>query len=235
MTETIEGLTVFCPVFNEEELIVENTERLLSHLESMDYEGPYEILLGSNGSYDNTVHLARELSEKHAPIVRYFHLEEKGVGAAFVKGIEKARHSNFVTVDMDLSIDMGFIPQALNLLKNFDIVIGSKITGDQKRPWIRKSVSNLFIQLARLLLNIEFHDYSIAAKAYRTETAAKYLSCVDDLTFYVVKIVYHASRDGRKITEVPVSCHDMRDSRFNLIHEGFYKFGNLFLLWLKKE
>ena len=157
------------------------------------------------------------------------------MGKAFVKGVEMARYERIVTVDMDLSIDMGFIPQAFQLLDSYDMVIGSKITGDQKRPWIRKSVSNLFIQLARILLNIGFHDYSIAAKAYRTNMAKKYLNHADDLTFYVVKIVYFAVRDGHRITEVPVSCHDMRESRFNLIHEGFYKFGNLFLLWAKKK
>ena len=235
MTNTLPGLTVFCPVFNEEEIIEANIKRLMAFLDALDPAPSYEVIIGSNGSNDRTVEIAQRLKKEYAPRLQVFQLPEKGVGKAFVCGVEAARYDRIVTVDMDLSIDMGFIPQSLQLLDRFDMVIGSKVTGDQKRPWIRKSVSNLFIQLARVLLNIGFHDYSIAAKAYRTAMAKKYLSHADDLTFYVVKIVYFAARDGHRITELPVSCHDMRESRFNLIHEGFYKFGNLFLLWIRKR
>ncbi|MDZ7695548.1 MAG: hypothetical protein U5R49_01015 [Deltaproteobacteria bacterium] len=112
------------------------------------------------------------------------------------------------------------------------MVIGSKITGSQKRSWIRRLASAAFIRLATILLRIDFHDYSIAAKGYRKPLAAKYLSEMDDKTFYVVQVVYWARRKGKKLTEIPVECTDMRESRFNLIHEGVYKFGNLFRLWL---
>ena len=79
---------------------------------------------------------------------------------------------------------------------------------------------------------MDFHDYSIAAKAYRKELALEYLDCVDRHTFYVVNIIFKASRNGSKLIEIPVSCLDLRESRFNLIHEGIYKFGNLFKLCL---
>jgi len=224
------GLTVFVPVYNEEAIVKPNTQRLLAYLESLNL--PYEIIIGSNGSTDHTVPLLQELAASHPP-VRFFHLPEKGVGTAFVQGVRMARFDRIVTVDMDLSIDLAFIARAGKLLETHDIVIGSKITGDQKRPWIRKFASNLFIQLARVLLGIGFHDYSIAAKGYQTKAIENYLDRVDKKTFYVVLLVFFATHDGARITEVPVSCCDMRGSRFNLVHEGFYKFGNLFLLWLR--
>ncbi len=224
------GLTVFVPVYNEEALVMPNTARLLSFLGRMDT--PFEIIFGSNGSTDRTVPLLEDLCAQH-PEIRFFHLPEKAVGTAFVKGVGLARYDKVVTVDMDLSIDLDFIPRARKLLDENDIVIGSKVTGDQNRPWLRKFVSNLFIQLARILLGIGFHDYSIAAKGYRTQVARKYGPYADSLTFYVVLIVFYATRDSRRITEVPVDCTDMRESRFNLVHEGFYKFGNLFLLFFR--
>ncbi|MBW1782072.1 MAG: hypothetical protein JRL30_15180, partial [Deltaproteobacteria bacterium] len=63
----------------------------------------------------------------------------------------------------------------------------------------------------------------------------RYLPFLDDKTFYVVEIVCWACREGKRLREIPVACKDLRDSRFNLIHEGVYKFGNLFLLWLLKS
>lgn len=226
------GLTVFIPVYNEEAILETNLRKLCSFLDG--HKLRYEVLVGSNGSTDATVsileHVAADL-----PRVRFFHLPEKGVGAAFREGVGRASFEYLVTVDMDLSINLDFIVEACQLLQSHDLVIGSKITGDQQRSVMRKAVSGVFIGLARLLLGIGFHDYSIAAKAYRRNLARRYLPRMDDLTFYVVEVVFRAHRDGMRIAEMPVSCRDMRESRFNLIHEGLYKFGKLFLLWLREK
>ena len=226
------GMTVFIPVYNEEDLLVKNTLRLLAFLDALKV--PYEVILGSNGSTDGTVNLAGELSREHDG-VRFFHLASKGVGRAFREGVGMATHDRMITVDMDLSISLDFIPEAFRLLDHSHMVIGSKITGDQQRSWSRKAASNLFIRLAGRLLHINYHDYSIAAKGYRKDLLNRYLEHIDDHTFYVVEIVHRASRDGYGILEIPVNCMDMRGSRFNLLNEGIYKFGNLFRLWLKKS
>jgi len=226
------GITIFVPVYNEEDLLVKNTVHLLNFLGSLKL--PYEVILGSNGSTDGTVDLAGELSRQHAE-VRFFHLASKGVGRALREGVKMASHDRMITVDMDLSISLDFIPEACRLLDHSDMVIGSKITGEQQRSWSRKTASNLFIRLAGRLLNINYHDYSIAAKGYRINLLKRYLKYIDDHTFYVVEIVHRASRDGCRILEIPVDCVDMRESRFNLFNEGIYKFGNLFRLWLKSR
>ena len=223
------GLTIFIPVYNEESLLTPNVMRLIKFLENLAV--PYEIILGSNGSTDKTTELAKKLCEQH-PRVRFFHLAQKGVGTAFKNGVVTAKYERIITVDMDLSINLGFIRESYQSLSQCDIVIGSKISGSQKRAKIRKMASNCFIRLAKILLKIDFHDYSIAAKGYRKKLVENYLHYIDPKTFYVVKIVYHATREGKRLKEIPVQCVDERESRFNLIHEGVYKFGNLFLLWL---
>jgi len=227
--KTMEGLTVFIPVYNEESLLPSNTMRLIRFMSGLDI--PYEILIGSNGSFDLTVTIVSGLSRER-PELSWFHLPEKGVGAAFVEAVKRARYDRIVTVDMDLSIDLNFIERSYHLLDDHDMVIGSKLTGNQLRSGIRRAASNLFIQFAKQLLHLDFHDYSIAAKAYRKAFALKYLDCVDRHTFYVLNIIFKASRNGNKLTEIPVSCVDLRESRFNLLHEGIYKFGNLFKLCL---
>jgi glycosyltransferase involved in cell wall biosynthesis len=224
-----QGVTVFVPVFNEEALLASHARRLHAYLESLGR--PYEIIMGSNGSTDRTVHIAGELCRTY-PEIRLFHLPQKGVGRAFKEGVRISRYDRIVTVDMDLSIHLGFIGEACSLLDQYDMVIGSKITGSQRRAWIRRAASISFIRLAGILLQIHFNDYSIAAKGYRKALVQRYLSLMDDQTFYVVQMVYWASRDGKRLREIPVACTDLRGSRFNLIHEGVYKFGNLFRLWL---
>jgi glycosyltransferase involved in cell wall biosynthesis len=224
------GLTVFVPVYNEAALVVANTHRLAAFLDTLGT--PWEIILGSNGSTDGTVDLAAAL-EREIGALHWFHLPDKGVGAAFREGVRRARFEHIVTVDMDLSIELAFIASAHRLLTRCDMVIGSKTTGRQQRAWHRTMASNLFIRLARRLLKIDFHDYSIAAKGYRRSMVRRYCRHLDHHTFYVVSMVYHASRDDKRLIEIPVRCQDLRDSRFNLLHEGIYKFSRLFGLWFR--
>lgn len=70
------GMTIFIPVYNEEGLLVKNTRRLLAFLEEL--KTPYEVIIGSNGSTDGTVHLAGALCEAH-DTVRFFHLNARGL------------------------------------------------------------------------------------------------------------------------------------------------------------
>ena len=158
------GLTVFIPVYNEESLLIPNIMRLIKFLEGLTI--PYEIIMGSNGSTDKTIALAKKLCDQY-PYVRIFHLTRKGVGTAFKNGVMAAKYRRIITVDMDLSINLGFITKSYQLLDQYDVVIGSKISGSQRRAKIRKVASNCFIRLAKILLRIDFHDYSIAAWSMR--------------------------------------------------------------------
>ncbi len=228
----ISGLTIFIPVFNEEALLENNILNLQDYLWNLGH--PFEIIIGSNGSYDRTLDILARLKSSTNGL-DCFHIPEKAVGKAFRMGFERARYNRFICLDMDLSIDLRFVAQAFSLLTTADVVVGSKINGDQKRSKLRTSASNAFIFTAKALLGLSFSDYSIAAKAYRKSAVAPYLHRTDHNTFYVTEILYRAHRDGKTIVEIPVDCHDTRPSRFNLIHEGWYKFSRLFLLFTREK
>jgi len=226
------GLSVIVPVYNEEELLVPNTERLLGYLEALG--APYEVIIASNGSTDRTVELGEELARAHRQ-VRFFHLPHKGVGAAFRGAVQRAGAEKLVSVDMDLSVEMRFIDIALEKLESFDIVVGSKQAGGQKRSLVRKLGSDTFIKLTRVLLGLPFSDYSMAAKAYRRGTVLPYLPLITGDSSYVIDIIFLATRDGAKAIEIPVRCEDWRPSRFSLVREGVWRFAHLFALRLRRR
>lgn len=225
--------SVFIPVYNEEDILILNTERLIKYLEG--YGIDYEIIIGSNGSNDRTPSLGRMLSEKY-PQIEFFHIQEKGPGNAFKHGLQIARYNRVVSLDMDLSINLGFIEEAFRLLNsNYDIIVGSKKMGHEKRSVFRKFGSDLFIFIAKILLGLPFEDYSIGAKAYKRDLLLSYLHRIDRGTAYVLNIIYLAFQNNRKVIEIPVRCEDLRGSKFNIIHEGIYRFYNLFKLWYAEK
>ncbi|MDY6861925.1 MAG: glycosyltransferase [Thermodesulfobacteriota bacterium] len=226
----MEPFSIIIPVFNEEEIIIQNTKKLVDYLNQLDT--PYEIIIGSNGSTDKTVSLGKMMEEEFKQIT-FFHLFQRGVGKAFKKGILLARFERIISLDMDLSTELSFIKDSLRLLYEYDIIIGSKKMGTQKRKLIRKLGSDGFILCSKVLLGLNYKDYSIGAKAYKKSVILEYLNRVNSGTSYVIEIVYYAKRDGFKIIESPVLCVDFRKSKFNLIHEGYYRFSHLFKLYIR--
>ena len=225
-------ISVFLPVYNEEKIIVENTLKLVRYLEKRNLV--FEVIIGSNGSTDRTVSLGKSLAAGDKRI-SFFHLEKRGVGHAFKKGILSTTSDCVISQDMDLATDLGFIDRACNLLhQGYEIVVGSKKKGQQQRSAFRIMGSGVFILCARVILGIPFQDYSIAAKAYKRSLLLKYLDQIDNGTSYVFDIICHAYHDGARVIEVPVRCRDFRSSKFNIVHEGVYRFSNLFKVWLKR-
>lgn len=226
------SLSVGIPVFNEQELLRANTVELLDYLRPRFAD--FEILLGSNGSTDATVEIGEQLAAEF-PQVRFFHLAERGVGRAFRRFVEVARYDALVSVDMDLSIDLGFIDEAVRHLADYDLVVGSKRMGEQKRSLFRRLGSGVFVLLASSLLGVEYVDYSIAAKAYRLPVIRRYTGIIAHGSAYVLDLVYYVDRDGGRVVQVPVSCEDNRRSKFNLGREAIHKFSNLGRLWWRRN
>ncbi|MBU2541066.1 MAG: glycosyltransferase family 2 protein [Candidatus Omnitrophica bacterium] len=229
-----EGISVIIPVYNEEDLIVKNTTKILNHLGKL--KPNYEVMLSCNGCTDKSALLANELASKNSN-VKVILSRRRGVGLAFRKAVGKACFDKIVSLDMDLTIDMSFIQKACNLLADFEVVIGSKVMGTQRRSKIRRWGSIIYIGIAHLLMGLPFHDYSPSAKAYRRKTLLQYLDFLsrDVGTSYVVETIYRIFKSGGKITEISVDCDDTRKSKFNIIDEAIYRYRHLFTLFLKSR
>lgn len=224
------GLTVFIPLYNEAAIIRKNVLVLLRYLATLDV--PYEIILGSNGSTDRTPEIGEDLDMTYSQ-VRFFHLRLRGPGLAFAEAVRRADYAFFLCVDADLSIELNFIPRAVASLGICDAVVGSKKTGNQTRPIVRVIASELFIICTNLLLKMPYRDYSIGAKAYRTEAIRPFVNKIDRHTFYTQELLYQLRKAGKRIIEIPVNCNDPRKSKFNLMHEGFYRYSKLVELWIR--
>lgn len=226
------NLSILIPVYNEEEILEKNVMKLVKFLD--ENFSNYEVIICSNGSNDKTNEIGRDLSHIYQGKVKFLSIDRRGVGLAFKEMVSNAKNEKLISLDMDLSIDMSFILECEKLLDSYDIVIGSKQLGKQNRRFYRKFISDCFITMVNSLLDLEFGDYSIAAKGYRKSKILKYLNRVDHGSFYVIDIIFHGKKDNLKLVEVPVLCEDKRKSKFNLYEEILYRFKNLLKLWISE-
>lgn len=230
-----EGFSVAIPVYNEERILVKNTERLIKFLGK--FNNSFEILLCDNGSNDKTSILGAALESKFPRKVKFLSIpESRSVGFAFKKMVKSAKCNKLISLDMDLTIDFEhFIPKCLELLESNSMVIGSKKVGKQHRPFHRKLMSGTFIYLTRLLLGLDFSDYSIGAKGYQRKYLLSLTDKIDRSTFYVIKLAYFLKQKKLKIAEVPVRVHDVRKSRFNILYDAIYRGTCLLNFWFRER
>lgn len=229
-----EGLSICIPVYNEEEIIFKNVTRLENFLKGNKIK-EYEIVIVNNGSKDNTTRELKRLKEKYKDKIKIINIKKKGVGFAFKEFIKNSSYNYILTLDADLSGDLNFIILCKNKIKKNDIIIGSKSVGSQKRPLIRKILSEGFIILTRILLLLDLTDYSISTKCYNKAKIKKFVDKFNDGgSFYVVQLIYYAKKDNLKISQVPIYCVDKRKSKFNILHESLYRLKNLIKFAIKK-
>lgn len=218
-------ITVLFPVYNEEEILRDSVLQVHRYLEERGFL--YEIVAVSNGSTDRTVAIGTEMAREY-PWFRFFHIEERGVGRAFVVGAREARGESIISLDIDLPTELSFIDYAQDLLKYCDMVVGSKSMGNQSRALTRVLGSQLYILVAQLVFRLTISDYAPSTKAFRRDALLKALQHLDPWTGYVFELCLYFRIHNLRVVQIGVDCEDRRKSRFNLFHEGFYRYSHLY-------
>lgn len=222
------AISILIPVFNEEAILESSLLRLHEFCEQQKI--PHEILVTSNGSTDQTNHIGERLAQQHSWL-RFFTLPERSVGQAFRRNVENAKNEFLVTLDIDLSSELMFIRYAFELLNYADMVVGSKTMGSQRRSFLRVLGSQIYITFTLLTFNLTISDYSIGCKAMRRSAVLPVLAHLDAWTGYIFELCLYLKLRGKKILQVGIDCDDKRNSRFNLLHEGFYRYAHLYRCW----
>lgn len=127
----------------------------------------YELVVINDGSIDNTDEILQKekRSDPHLQVIS--HKSNQGKGAAVRTGIMCSRGKNILFIDSDLDILPTAINTALQLLKECDLVIGSKRHPLSKvvASKYRKFLSRFFNCIVRIIVGIKLKDTQSGIKA----------------------------------------------------------------------
>jgi glycosyltransferase involved in cell wall biosynthesis len=205
-------VSVVVPVYNEAGILRRNIERLGEFLK--EAVPRYEIILCENGSIDETAEIAKSLSREYDN-VEFLELPEPNLSEALKSGFLAAKGEKVVYFPIDLSIDLGFIPESVRLLEVFDTVIGSKRLASEldRRPLVRRVVSRAYHGMVRGLYDVDFSD-TTCVKAYRRSKILELMKRVPTSSgIFETELLVEAGAAGLDIVEVPVVVEEYRPSR----------------------
>ncbi|THB69381.1 MAG: glycosyltransferase [Desulfovibrio sp.] len=203
-------LSVIIPVFNEEENLPLLHEKLLATLNTLGRD--YEIIFINDGSSDDSAEVIDKLALGHGPTKGVHFRRNLGQTAAMMAGFDFASGEVIVPMDADLQNDPIDVPRLLEVLdQGYDVVSGWR--KKRKDSFIRTFPSRVANRLISRISGVRLNDYGCSLKAYRKEVMEGVRLYGEMHRF----IPIHASWQGAKVTEIPVTHHPR--------HKGVSKYG----------
>lgn len=129
----IKSLSVFFPVYNEEQNISTTVFKALTVLSSLPLK--WEILIIDGASSDNSLDIAKKLARKNKS-VSVVALSQNGYGRGLNAGFNKARYDWIVYTDSDGQFDLAEINNFLKFTSTADALWGYRI--ERKDQFYRK-------------------------------------------------------------------------------------------------
>jgi len=190
-------LSVVIPVFNE----AENLEPLWAELRDvLDGMGrPYEVIFVNDGSTDTSSAIIKRLAFANET-VRYVSFESNcGQTAAFIAGFKTARGATVITMDADMQNDPHDIPALLELIGEYDAVVGWR--HNRQDTAFKRFQSGFARRYRQKRLGDRFHDVGCSLKAYKRECVLELPSFNGMHRFLPILLEW----DGHRVAEVQVN------------------------------
>ena len=212
-------LTVVIPTYNEAENVVPMTDALLGlGISALD------ILIVDDESPDGTGRIADELAVQHPGRLHVLHRTgTRGLGRAYMDGFRWALQHGAdlaVQMDCDFSHSPSYVPQFLEQIQGYDVVVGSRyVPGgktDERWGWGRWLLSWWANSIyTRLLLGCKVKDATAGFKCWRRETLQGIdLSRIRSQGYvFQVEMAYVTERLGYRVLEIPIYFEDRRVGR----------------------
>ena len=140
-------LCIVIPIYNEEQILQAETERIMTEMAAVLPDVDYEILFVQNGSTDATPAIIADLAARYPNHLCVINRPAPGYGEAVKEGVLKSNGRYTAIFNIDFW-DVSFIKAALAEMagKGAALVIGSKSMqgAADSRSWFRRLITRGF-------------------------------------------------------------------------------------------
>jgi len=203
-------LSVIIPVHNEEEILEQQTRKLIKYAKRL--AGEFEVLLVENGSVDGTLHVIEKL-QKDFRLIRLIRLERADYSTAVIEGAKAAKGTYSIVMGIDY-VDLTVLDRCLRALENSDLVICSKNIGIDKRPFMSRLANRCYNTLVKLFFGLKYSD----VEGYYGYNTRKIQAIIGDVKTKAhlcnLWMLLKAKKAGLRIDEVPLIVYERRKSKF---------------------
>ena len=212
-------LSVVIPAYNEESGIKEIALRVLAIKPALAEVGveDLELIVVDDGSSDKTGDIARSIQG-----VRLISQENKGYGGALKTGFANAKGELIGFLDADGTYPPEYFPKlCIAALNGSDLVIGSRMAGEESQMPLTRRLGNFFFaNLLSLVSRQKVSDSASGQRVFRREIYERMLPLPDGLNLTPVQSA-RALHEEMSVAEVPIPYSErLGRSKLSVVHDG---------------
>lgn len=212
-------VSVILPTYNERGNIVPLVTAV--HEELGEAGISHEVVVVDDDSPDGTAQAVRESFDGQGYVRLFVRPDGRGLATAIAYGVRQAEGDAVAVMDTDFNHEPALLPQMVEFLKYYDIIIGSRFTigGGMEEQW-RYNASFLFNFFVRFILHTQVQDNLCG---FFTMERRKLLGMDMDSIFrgygeYFMHLLFMAWRENYTMLEIPTfyrkRIHGQSKSRF---------------------
>lgn len=217
-------LCIVIPALNEEdsiEKIIQRTSHAKQDIINETKVEEVEITVVSDGSFDDTVSIAKEHLDK-------IHLiefqENRGYGAAIKQGWLESDADLLGFLDADGTCDPHFFVDLCNLIteKNIDVALGGRLNKESKMPLTRRIGNMMFSLLLTYLAAKKVKDTASGMRVVKRTALLELMPLPDGLHFTPAMSARSLLSEEVTIIEKDMPYHEREgESKLNVLKDGF--------------
>ena len=215
-------VSVVIPLYNEQNILCENVEKLAGYFDAVVGHGRWYFQFVENGSTDSTPALADAVAAKRPPS-RVIHLTNPNYGAALKAGLRGTTTKWVYIVDIE-QWDFPFIAWSWKNRNSYDALIASKRADFTicHQHFYRRLLScglNGLLQVFTQFTGTDTHGPKLLNRVSLQSIIA---ACELDRGQYDTELVLRAVRAQKRIIEAPSEYHELRPNRNWMIKKIFW-------------
>lgn len=223
-------ISLLVPVYNEEKRI-HNLDLLWLFIKNKPYIR--ELIIINDGSTDGTKKkLLNFQKQKKSKCVVISYRKNQGKGWAIRMGIEIARGTHVVFMDVDLSTPPKMLIPLIKVINTKDIIIGTRKNNkailSQRQPKLREYMGKLFTLLSQAILSVYVSDFTCGFKCFSLKSA-KHIFKKQQVKKWAFdsESLFLAQKYGHSIGEIPVEWRDSVGTKVRFPQDAISSFVDL--------
>ncbi len=216
---------VIIPTYNE----LDNIQNLVNQILALPLD--LHVIVVDDNSPDGTGKLVDDLAQTESRVQCIHRPAKLGLGTAHIAGMRHAFQLELdpiLTMDADFSHHPRYIPNLIQRLDQYDVMIGSRYVrggGMQGRDLKLRLVSWGANWFARTMLNLKAHDCTSGFRAYRRSVLESInLDAVFSNGYsFLIEMLFLCQARGWRIGETPIVYEDRRAGTSKISRKEIYK------------
>jgi len=222
---------IIIPTYNEKQ----NIEFLVNSLLSLG-KNLYVLIIDDN-SPDGTSEIANQLKKKYQEVHVLHRKGKLGLGTAYVEGFKYALENGaqyIFEMDADLSYSPKFIPDFLEAIKTYDLVVGSRYIGGVRVlnwPFRRIILSKIGTQYVRMITGLPVTDVTSGFRCFRREVLETIdLDKIKSKGYsFQIEMIFKVFHKGFRIGEIPIVFEERKNGQSKINKEIVFE--AMWLIW----